>query len=143
MTNILNLIWVCLFLLLIPVAKSAQNDKAFKVTDGNWNQDRNSKKPNAQFVEVLYINWKPMHTLTSIFCDALPNLKEFNAKSIKLKNINENAFENCKKLTKVDLYENNIQTIPPNTFSQNKELVFISFFNNELKNIPPLLSKII
>lgn len=137
MINFAYLKWVRL-LVLLSVARSAKKGFSFEVVDAKWNSMIKNFKSD---IEVLHIKWKPIYTLTSSFCDTLPKVREFNAKGLEIKSIEENAFENCKELDHLDLYNNDIKTILPNILVHNSNLTWVSFVSNQLTDIPPQLFK--
>lgn len=60
--------------------------------------------------------------LSNGICEALPNLKIFIANSLSVEEVDENAFQSCKKLTDVQLSYNKFINLRKNTFNGLNEL---------------------
>lgn len=70
--------------------------------------------------------------LASGICDVMPNLKEFYADSVSLEEIEENAFNRCKGLTKISIRHNNLSILPKTTFKGLNELKELRIFGGNL-----------
>lgn len=137
MVNFLYQNWVQLIIILSFTKLTApQNGRPWIITNDYWYNKHFDKTAN-----ILYIQIPKLQKLASTYCDRLPNIQDFNAKSLSLTTIEPKAFKNCKHLIRVDLYYNNIQSIHPNTFEYNFYLQYVSLFSNELTEIPYQLFK--
>lgn len=73
----------------------------------------------------------------SIICRQFPNLQDLYIDESHVEVISEDAFEYCANLEWLDLYGNEIVTIPDFTFSNNPRLHTIYFLYNQINHIGP------
>lgn len=78
-----------------------------------------------------------MHTLTSDLCDAFPNIEIFNADFLGLEKIEQNAFENCKKLDRVYFSRNKLEDddLTQDTFKHNPKMRSLLLEGNRFKKL--------
>lgn len=89
---------------------------------------------------VLFVASK-METLTEDVCNALPYVQVFDAWHLELTSVDENAFQKCTKLTKVNLHENLLTTLPSGLFDSNVDLSDVWLHKNKLKKIDGYMFK--
>lgn len=144
MTNFLNFKWVLPFiLLLVFLTKTSAYDLInIKVTeDGYTNSiDKQIKKNDrtaAKNAEALDIKQSNIHILTGEVCSIFTKVQVFHAKGLQMKIVQKTAFKDCKKLVKLDLYNNFIYFLHAETFNFCPDLEYVSLFGNRLTEIPP------
>uniref|UniRef100_A0A336LBA6 CSON007501 protein n=1 Tax=Culicoides sonorensis TaxID=179676 RepID=A0A336LBA6_CULSO len=92
---------------------------------------------NIHFLEVDRTN--VIHTLTSDFCKAFPNLYTHRVEEVGLQVVQEDAYKSCIHLNYVALHGNQLKTLPGDIFKYNMLLDNFWAANNELTKLPDTL----
>lgn len=72
-------------------------------------------KDATELIRIIITGTVPI--LAKGICEALPNLKSFEANTLHIEEIEEDAFVACKKLTRLNLHINKLIKLKKNTFS--------------------------
>uniref|UniRef100_A0A336MFS3 CSON000809 protein n=1 Tax=Culicoides sonorensis TaxID=179676 RepID=A0A336MFS3_CULSO len=98
-----------------------------------------SNIPNKEVQSVNLVGYlgARMHTMTSDLCDAFPNIEIFNADFLGLEKVEENAFDNCKKLERLYFSRNKLQDddLKPGLFKNNLKLRSLLLEGNQFKKL--------
>lgn len=86
-------------------------------------------------INAVNITESTVEVLTSVFCDAFPNINVFSANGQGLISVEEKAFRKCKKIQRILLNDNNLTTLPPSTFYSNRNLNYVHLINNHLTKL--------
>uniref|UniRef100_A0A336MDI2 CSON014039 protein n=1 Tax=Culicoides sonorensis TaxID=179676 RepID=A0A336MDI2_CULSO len=78
-----------------------------------------------------------MQTLTADICAKFPTVINYRASFLGLTKINENAFNECKKLEKLNLGYNYLEYLDPTIFIENFEIKYLYLYYNRLREIDP------
>lgn len=108
--------------------------RGYKLSRNDVNYRVNNNIPTA--VEVKCPSTK-IAVLTSEFCRAFPLMTFFQGPNLNLELILEDAFENCEKIERIDLYDNNLHVIPEYLFAKNTNLRILFLNDNKLFGIMP------
>lgn len=76
-----------------------------------------------------------MPILTNELCKAFPNLIRLALPSLSMEQIMPNALHECKKITSIYFFNNNLQKLDPNVFEGSIELDFINLQVNHFTDI--------
>lgn len=85
---------------------------------------------------VNYVNNK-LKVFTSIFCQKFQNLEAILLGNAGIESIDADAFTNCRNLIYLELYGNQIHSLPSYVFTPLKKLEWLLFTQNHLKSINP------
>ncbi|KAL7043576.1 hypothetical protein ACKWTF_001584 [Chironomus riparius] len=95
---------------------------------------------DVQFISIRMIPITPI--FPSIICEKFKNLNTLNIHSAGLQTIDDKAFENCKNITILDIYANNmLNRIDENSFIENLELKKLQIKVTNLSSLPENIFK--
>lgn len=90
---------------------------------------------NNNIVEKINFLDSTIQTMPNDFCKVFPNLREIKIPNVSLEHFAPNAFQDCKFLTKLQIFMNNLTSLNMDLFAENSKLVNIDLQNNNLKEI--------
>lgn len=90
---------------------------------------------NPKDVTHFEIKEQKIQVITNDICKTFPNLIEIQLEHLFIEEIEENAFQKCKKLERIFMKTNQIRSLPKNIFNQNKNLEIIELEENLLSNL--------
>lgn len=97
-------------------------------------------KFNIEATSPLQIKWITVYestipVLTSEICNKFPNVENIDLQNIKIEDILEDAFYNCKKVKSVLLNGNRLSKLLHSTFDNNQEIERLEMQYNQIRSI--------
>lgn len=84
-------------------------------------------------IDVTITNSTVPH-FTKVFCQVFPNINWLIANSVKIEELEEDAFYPCQKLKFLYLNDNQIKRLPTELFARNSGLLRLKIMKNKLKS---------
>jgi len=99
---------------------------------GSHNEDKDDDD-----VQAVHINLEDSSILelTTVVCKKFENLEYLNVLGLKIKSINDDAFQKCQNLKLLFFDNNKLRKIPANLLSNNKQLIDFKITSNEIKSL--------
>lgn len=94
------------------------------------------KLPHNDSITYLIIKNSTIPSLTEDIIGSFVNVERFEAVSVGVEEVSEDAFVECKRLKHIDLSNNCINELEMNTFNRNPCLAIVVLAGNQLESLP-------